>query len=125
MSYFVTGAAGFIGSSLVDRLLARGESVIGFDNLSTGRREFLQNASRNAKFQLVEGDLLDIETLTEAMRGARFVFHLCSNADVRCGKERLLQDLEQNTVATFNVLEPMAAIDNRRIEFSSSEAIYG
>jgi len=125
MSYFVTGAAGFIGSSLVDRLLARGESVIGFDNLSTGRREFLQNASRNAKFQLVEGDLLDIETLTEAMRGARFVFHLGANADVRFGTERPRQDLEQNTVATFNVLEAMRTNGIKRIAFSSTGSIYG
>src|ERR1700674_5177909 len=125
MSYFVTGAAGFIGSSLVDRLLARGESVIGFDNLSTGRREFLQNASRNAKFQLVEGDLLDIETLTEAMRGARFVFHLGANAYVRFGTERPRQDLEQNTVATFNVLEAMRTNGIKRIAFSSTGSIYG
>src|SRR4051794_16740177 len=125
MSYFVTGAAGFIGSHLTDRLLADGHAVVGYDNLSTGRKQFLERALTNANFRLVEGDLLDTETLTRAMRDAAFVFHLAANADVRFGTEHPRRDLEQNTVATFNVLEAMRAGPARRIAFSSTGSIYG
>src|SRR3954463_4881820 len=125
MSYFVTGAAGFIGSHLTDRLLADGHSVVGYDNLSTGRKLFLERALTNANFRLVEGDLLDTETLTRAMRDAAFVFHLAANADVRFGTEHPERDLEQNTVATFNVLEAMRANSCKRIAFSSTGSIYG
>src|SRR3954469_17602436 len=109
MSYFVTGAAGFIGSHLTDRVLADGHTVVGYDNLSTGLRRFLDSALANPNFRLVEGDLLDRETLTQAMKGAAFVFHLAANADVRFGTQHPERDLEQNTIATFNVLEAMRA----------------
>ena len=125
MSYFVTGAAGFIGSHLVDRLLTEGRSVVGYDNLSTGRKRFLESALANPHFRLVEGDLLDRETLTRAVKGAEFVFHLAANADVRFGTEHPERDLEQNTVATFNVLEAMRANSCTRIGFSSTGSIYG
>ncbi|MCP4305549.1 MAG: NAD-dependent epimerase/dehydratase family protein [bacterium] len=122
---FVTGAAGFIGSTLVDRLLAAGSEVIGYDNLSTGLPEFLQDAKRNNAFRLFEGDLLDTATLTAAMRGADTVFHLAANADVRFGLDHPRKDLEQNTVATFNVLEAMRSNGAHRIAFSSTGSIYG
>src|SRR5262245_60037466 len=109
MTYFITGAAGFIGSQLTDRLLANGENVVGYDNLSTGKIRFLDEASANANFRFVKGDLLDAATLTDAMKGASFVFHLAANADVRFGTEHPERDLQQNTVATFNVLEAMRA----------------
>src|SRR3954451_8648992 len=125
MSYFVTGAAGFIGSHLTDRLLADGHSVVGYDNLSTGRKRFLEMALTNANFRFVEGDLLDAETLRRAMKGCDFVFHLAANADVRFGTEHPERDLEQNTAATFNVLEAMRATGARRIAFSSTGSIYG
>src|ERR1051325_10573998 len=104
MSYFVTGAAGFIGSHLTDRLLADGQTVVGYDNLSTGRKRFLESALANPNFRFVEGDLLDRDALTRAMKGAAFAFHFAANADVRFGTEHPERDLEQNTVATFNVL---------------------
>jgi UDP-glucose 4-epimerase len=122
---FVTGAAGFIGSNLVDRLLARGDDVIGYDNLSTGRRAFLRDALANPRFSLVEGDVLDGETMHAAMRGADFVFHLAANADVRFGTEHPERDLQQNTIATFRVLEAMRANGIKRIAFSSTGSIYG
>jgi UDP-glucose 4-epimerase len=125
MRVFVTGCAGFIGSNLVDRLLAMGKEVIGYDNLSTGQTEFLQEASRFPKFCFVRGDLLDLESLREAMKGCEFVHHLAANADVRFGLEHPRKDLEQNTLATFNVLEAMRATDIRRIAFSSTGSIYG
>lgn len=125
MRAFVTGAAGFIGSNLVDRLLARGDEVVAYDNLSTGRREFLRDAAPNPRFRLVEGDLLDAPVLTAAMRGCDFVFHLAANADVRFGTEHPHRDLEQNTIATFRVLEAMRENGIDKIAFSSTGSVYG
>src|SRR4051812_43179860 len=122
---FVTGAAGFIGSSLVDRLLADGVSVTGWDNLSTGKERFLEAAQRNPKFRLVRGDNLDRAVLTAAMKGSDFVFHLAANADVRDGWKHPEKDLQQNTLATFNVLEAMRATGVKRIAFSSTGSVYG
>jgi UDP-glucose 4-epimerase len=125
LTTFVTGAAGFIGSHLVDRLLRDGEDVVGYDNLSTGMPEFFAFARRHRSFTFVEGDLLDTEALTKAMRGADRVAHLAANADVRLGLDQPRKDLEQNTIATFNVLEAMRANSVREIVFSSTGSIYG
>src|SRR5262245_32026226 len=125
MRFFVTGGAGFIGSTLVDRLLAGGHHVTAFDNFSTGQREFLAQALRQTRFRLFEGDVLDLPALTSAVAGHDFVFHLAANADVRFGTQHPRKDLEQNTIATFNVLEAMRANGVRRIGFSSTGSIYG
>ena len=125
LTTFVTGAAGFIGSNLVDRLLSDGEMVIGYDNLSTGMPEFIASARRNRNFTFVQGDLLDSRCLTEAMRRADRVVHLAANADVRFGLAQPRRDLEQNTIATFNVLEAMRSNTVREIAFSSTGSIYG
>jgi UDP-glucose 4-epimerase len=125
VTYLVTGAGGFIGSNLVDRLLAAGGQVVGYDNFSTGRRRFLESALGHRNFRLVTGDLLDLERLKEAMQGTDFVFHLAANADVRFGLEHPGKDIEQNTFATFNVLEAMRAAGVRRIAFSSTGSVYG
>jgi len=122
---FVTGAAGFIGSTLVDRLLAEGHQVTGFDNFSTGLREFLAGALANPRFHLVAGDLLDLDAVKRAIGDADFVFHLAANADVRFGPENPRRDLDQNTIATWNVLEAMRAGRARRIAFSSTGSVYG
>jgi UDP-glucose 4-epimerase len=122
---FVTGAAGFIGSNLVDRLLAAGVAVTGWDNLATGQLRFLDGAAKNPGFRLVRGDNLDLPGLTAAMRGADFVFHLAANADIKDGWAHPRKDLEQNTIATFNVLEAMRANGVRRIAFSSTGSVYG
>ena len=125
MRCFVTGAAGFIGSNLTDRLLAGGHTVVGFDDFSTGRRRFLDDAIQSSRFSLVEGDVLDTGCLTTAMSGCDVVFHLAANADVRFGTEHPRKDLEQNTIATFNVLEGMRSNGVRRIVFASTGSIYG
>ncbi|HYT95479.1 MAG TPA: NAD-dependent epimerase/dehydratase family protein [Gemmataceae bacterium] len=122
---FVTGAAGFIGSNLVDRLLGDGIAVVGYDNLSTGMLEFLGPALEHPDFQLVEGDTLDQPALTRALAGCDVVFHLAANADVRFGTHHPRKDLEQNTIATSNVLEAMRTNGVRRIAFSSTGSVYG
>jgi UDP-glucose 4-epimerase len=125
MKALVTGCAGFIGSSLVDRLLAAGHAVTGLDNFTTGQRRFLESAARCDRFRLIEGDVLDGRCLTRAMGGSDFVFHLAANADVRFGTEHPRRDLEQNTIATFNVLEAMRATGAVRIAFASTGSVYG
>jgi UDP-glucose 4-epimerase len=122
---FVTGASGFIGSNLVDALLESGKTVIGWDNFSTGRTEFLKSAEQHPAFSLVEGDTLDLKSLSHAMRGCDFVFHLAANADVRFGVEHPGKDFEQNTRATFHVLEAVRNNGIQRMAFSSTGSVYG
>jgi UDP-glucose 4-epimerase len=124
--FIVTGCAGFIGSNLVDRLLENGHEVVGVDNLSTGLLRFLERASANPQFRFVEGDLLDLPALVTAFAGgASAVFHLAANADVRFGTQHPRKDLEQNTIATYNVLEAMRANGIKKIAFSSTGSVYG
>lgn len=125
MHFLVTGAAGFIGSHLVDRLLALGHQVTGLDNFSTGQEMFLEQASGHPSFRLVRGDILDPEALEAAMQGAEFVFHLAANADVRYGTHHPWKDLEQNTLGTWRVLEAMRKLGVRRLGFASTGSIYG
>ncbi len=122
---FITGAAGFIGSNLVDRLLAEDKSVVGWDNFSTGKEKFLAGALNNENFKLVKGDNLDLPALTKAMAGCDTVFHLAANADVRFGLQHTGKDLQQNVVATYHVLEAMRANGIKRIAFSSTGSVYG
>lgn len=125
MRCFVSGCAGFIGSNLVDRLLDGGHTVVGYDNFSTGQTEFLDGARRSSRFSLVQGDTLDVRTLTDAIAGSDVVFHLAANADVRFGTQHPRKDLEQNTIATSNVLEAMRLAGVRRLAFASTGSIYG
>jgi UDP-glucose 4-epimerase len=122
---FVTGAAGFIGSTLVDRLLAMGLRVVGYDNMSTGIPEFLTEARRQPNFTFVKGDILDSALLAKAMTGADIVFHFAANADVRFGLQHPRRDLEQNTIGTFTVLEAARANGIKAFAFSSTGSVYG
>lgn len=125
MKCLVTGGAGFIGSSLVDRLLARGDSVVAYDNFSTGVDEFIAHARSSARFSVVRGDVLDGGALASAMEGVEMVFHLAANADVRFGTDNPRRDLEQNTIATHTVLEAMRLKGVKKIAFSSTGSVYG
>lgn len=125
MRCLVTGCAGFIGSTLSERLLARGDAVVGYDNFSTGRERFLVSARQHPGFRLIRADLLDAGTLTDSMREVDFVYHLAANADVRFGTEHPRKDLEQNTIATHNVLEAMRRNGLSRVAFTSSGSVYG
>lgn len=125
MRCFVTGAAGFIASNLVDRLLADGHSVVGYDNFVTGQRKFIEGALKSPNYKMVEADLLNTEALGAAIAGCDMVFHLAANADVRFGTHHPFKDIEQNLIATYNVLEAMRANGLKKIAFSSTGSVYG
>lgn len=124
MKCLVTGGAGFIGSNLSKRLLALGHDVIVYDNLSTGYRSFLPE-DEHTNFKFVMGDLLDLKALSSVMKACDIVFHFAANADVRFGTQHPSKDIEQNTLATFHVLEAMRINDVKKIVFSSTGSIYG
>jgi len=121
----ITGGAGFIGSTLADRLSADGVEVVIVDDFRTGRREFVAELLDRPGTKLLEGDVLDGALLEEAFEGCDWVFHLQANADVRQGLDHPRRDLEQNTVATSTVLEAMRAVGTTKIAFSSSGSVYG
>lgn len=121
----VTGCAGFVGSSLVDRLLHDGHDVIGIDNFSTGRDTFLSLARSSSRFQLIRGDLLDESILHDALPGVEIVFHMAANADVRFGTQHPRRDFEQNTWITLNVLDAMRRANVSKIVFASTGSVYG
>ena len=100
----VTGGAGFIGSHLVDTLVAQGKRVRVFDNFSSGREDFLDHHQGSGMVEIVKGDLLDFDSLNSAMEGIETVHHLAANPDIRLGTEVTDTDLRQGTVATYNVL---------------------
>jgi len=125
MKCIVTGGAGFIGSHMVDRLLAQGHQVVAIDNFSTGFKGFIQDAFQNVNFELIEADLLQPQTWAHAFKGAELVCHFAANADVRFGLQHPRRDLEQNTCVTFNVLEAMREHGVKNIVFSSTGSIYG
>jgi UDP-glucose 4-epimerase len=122
----ITGGAGFIGSNLANALLLeKGCEVTIYDNLSTGFRENSTHLEGNYKFHFVEGDVLDRDKLTTAMKGVDTVFHLQANADVRGGTEKRRIDLEQNTIGTWNVLESCRENRVSKFFFASSATVYG
>jgi len=126
MKYIVTGCAGFIGSNIVDRLISNGHLVVGLDNFSTGQRNFLRAALHHPNFKLIEIDLFhDEKILGDVFAGGDIVIHLAANADVRFGTDHPRKDLEQNTIATYNVLEAMRANKIKKIAFSSTGSVYG
>ena len=125
MKVLVTGCAGFIGSNLVDRLLADGSSVVGIDNLSTGQKRFLGQALGHPNFIFEEKDLSNLKDIIDVFAGVDLVFHLSANADIRFGLDNPRRDLEQNTVVTYNVLEAMRLNGVRNLAFSSTGSVYG
>lgn len=120
----VTGAAGFIGSHLVDALVSDNQ-VVGYDNLSSGDIKFLEHLEEHDNFRLVREDVLDLDTLTKEMEGCDMVFHLAANPDVRVGGEDTYVHLEQNLIATYNVLEAMRKNGIGEIAFTSTSTVYG
>jgi UDP-glucose 4-epimerase len=121
----VTGGAGFIGSNLVDRLLEKGNEVIVFDNLSSGKMEFIEHHLKNPDFSLVKGDLLDPEAIESVCKNVDLVFHVAANPDVKLGASDTKVHLDQNILATYNLLEAMRKGGAKRIAFTSTSTVYG
>lgn len=125
MRYFVTGGAGFIGSHLVDKLMAEGNQVSVFDNLSSGNKEFIEHHIGKTNFHFIKADLLDLDTLKETMRGHEIIWHLAANTDIPGGDKITDLDLKNCTIATRNVLETMKQLGIDKILFPSSSTVYG
>ena len=123
-SILVTGGAGFIGSHLVERLLLDNEVTV-LDNFSSGRIEFLEPYRDIADFHLLTGDLMNPKMLDRAVSGKDFIFHLAANPDVKLGSEDTHVHLEQNVLATYNLLEAMRKNDVRQMAFTSTSTVYG
>jgi len=125
MRALVTGGAGFIGSNLVERLLAEGHSVTVYDDLRGGSREFLRESELNPRFRFVQADLLDLDQLMEATAGHEVVFHLAANSNIIQSRSQSDLDLRLGTLASYNVLEAMRRVGVSQIIFSSSSVVYG
>ena len=125
MKVFITGGAGFVGSQMAARLVREGHTVTCYDNLSLGRREFLEDLIDTGRCTLVEADLLDRKDVAEAMAGHDLVIHLAANSDIFRGLEDTELDLNQGVLATFSVLEAMRRTGIKRLIFSSSSVVYG
>jgi len=125
--YVVTGGAGFIGSHLVDALLADDHTseVRVIDNFSSGREEHLSHHGGCKRLKVVSKDLLDLPGITPVFSGAGCVYHLAANPDARWGIENTRLDLEQETIVSYNVLEAMRRTKCSRILISSSGTVYG
>ena len=124
-SCFVTGGAGFIGSHLVDSLLAAGNKLTAYDNLSRGKINYIKHPFNNDKFKFIEADLLNFDKLNESIQGHESVFHLTANQDLRIALADTSVDLYQETVATYNILEAMRRNGIKKIIYTSSGTVYG
>lgn len=125
MRHLVTGGAGFIGSHLVDALLARGEAVVVYDDLSSGKRAFLAQHEKDPRYRFVQADVLDAADLALAMKGCQMVWHVAADPDVRTSGYRADKHVQQNVVATLRVLEAMRVAEVGRIAFTSTSTVYG
>jgi UDP-glucose 4-epimerase len=127
MNILVTGGAGFIGSHLVDHLLADGHEVVAVDNLSTGSERNISHLYGDYKFKFIEADVTEFSNLSEIFKKNIFdcVFHMAANSDIQKGSTNTLLDYEKTFVSTFQVLRCMKDFEVKKIVFASTSAIYG
>jgi UDP-glucose 4-epimerase len=125
MRIMVTGGAGFIGSHIVDRLIKEGNEVIVYDNLSSGKIEFIEHHMENRNFKFIKADLLDFEKLKSSVEDVELIYHVAANPDVKLGAEDTKVHFEQNVRATYNLLEVMRIKDIEDIVFTSTSTVYG
>jgi UDP-glucose 4-epimerase len=120
----VTGCAGFIGSHMTEQLLRLGNQVIGVDNLSAGRKAFMEGAMGQEGFSFVEGDLVNMD-LKHLLMGVDVVCHFAANPDVRLGASNTRVHFEQNIEVTYRLLEECARGEVLDIIFPSTSTVYG
>jgi UDP-glucose 4-epimerase len=127
MRTLVTGAAGFIGSTLVDRLLADGHTVVGVDDLSSGRSENLGQAERHAEFEFAKADIVDADLIgLLADTGPEVIFHLAAQISVRHSVDDPPFDATVNVVGTVRLAEAARRAGVRKVVHTSSGgSIYG
>jgi len=128
MKYLVTGGAGFIGSHIVRTLLEQGESVRALDNFSTGKRENLEDLTRQFngdRFQVLEGDLRNASRVEEAVRGIEVIFHEAAFVSVPQSMDEPQTCFDVNITGTSRLLDMARAAGVRRVVLASSAAIYG
>ncbi len=120
MKTAVTGGAGFIGSQIVDALVAQGDDVLILDNLSTGKREYLNPAA-----QLREVDLATSDELADVLKGCEVIFHTAALARIQRSIDDPMGTHASNVTATLNVLKSARDAGVRRVVYSSSSSVYG
>jgi UDP-glucose 4-epimerase len=125
MKCLVTGGAGFIGSHLVELLVAQGHEVIALDNLTSGRLKNLSTVEANSKFSFFKADIRDLQSLELAFVGVDWVFHLAGLADIVPSIEMPEQYFSTNVTGTFNVLECAKANGVKRVIYAASSSSYG
>jgi UDP-glucose 4-epimerase len=121
----LTGGAGFIGSHVLDLLADTGVEFIVYDNLSNGRREYIERHLERSNVTFIEADIMDLDRLIEVTRGCDLVWHLAANTDIINSHAEPSRDLDDCAVGTFNALEAMRRTGVRDILFASSGAVYG
>ena len=122
---FITGGAGFIGSHIVEWLIHDGYKVTVFDNLSNGKKQFLDSSISNPRLTFIDADITNLDSLKKHMGGHDLIWHLAANTDIIGGVEKPTRDLKDCVIGTFNVLEAMRKLEIKNIIFSSTGAVYG
>src|SRR3989338_154799 len=126
MKAFVTGGAGCIGSELASRLLNEGNSVVVIDNLSSGKKEHIEELMNKKKFTFIRGNIRNKKTLVKSIKGSDIVFHFAANSNVKFADgDPTDKDLKDNIIGTYNVLEAMRLASVKKIAFTSTSPIYG
>jgi UDP-glucose 4-epimerase len=132
MHHFMTGAAGFIGSQLVDNLLGSGHHVSGVDDLSLGRLQNLAAARKNIKFKFFKSDISQTDQAAECLRQAAgwagapdVIWHLAANSDIAAGSGGPAIDFRRTLQTTFAVIEAARESGVRKVAFASTSAVYG
>jgi UDP-glucose 4-epimerase len=123
--WFVTGGAGFIGSHVVDLLVSANCHVTVYDNLSLSSDRYIAPHLRDGKITFCQADMLDLDALTRAMHGHDVVWHLGANTDIPSGYTKHRIDLDNDVIATWNVLEAMTKTGVKDLLFASTGAVYG
>jgi len=121
----ITGGVGFIGSHLAARLLARGDQVVVYDNLSAGSIDRIESCLSDPRFQFVKGELLDFQQVSHVVKGAEIVFHMASNPDISKSMIQTDLDLRLGVMTLYNVLESMRLSGCNKVFFPSGSGVYG
>ena len=122
---FVTGGCGFIGSHLVDRLLAEGHTVRVIDNFTTGRPQNLEHQKENKNLEIYQMDIRNKEEIKPVFQGVDYVFHLAALADIVPSIQMPWEYYSSNVLGTYNVVECAREAGIRKLVYAASSSCYG